>query len=253
MYVKIAERTNEYDEKLKEISLFEIHPQMIPFVGKNYNLMEKRLLVIAQNPIIDKKEEEHNYKFLINNNIYKILDDYYIKGINDIRKNNNRIGDIIEKWTKLEDCIRKYSRADLRGIPSSQYLFQKIIKASKEINFFKKNMKNIFSYISFMDFFQKPNYIENFIADKNDIEIANIILMEVIKIISPKYIYFASDCAWENYTGKTKNDNIIVGNGSHPGYWNLNQKGKHYFKPEKTEDISGSESFKYFIEYYKIF
>jgi hypothetical protein len=252
MYVKIAEKTNEYDKRFNGISHFEKYPQMSPFIGKNYS-SEKGLLLIAQNPIIDEKEEKHNYEFLLKNNTYKILGDYYIENINDIREKNKTIGYIIEKWTDLERCILKYSRADFRKIPFSQYLYPNIVKTSKHINFFKDNSENIFSYIAFMDFFQKPNYIKEFIPNEDDIKIANIILEEVIKIIMPKYVYFASDCVFKSCNEEIQNKNIIIGNGSHPGYWNLKQKANHYSKPKDIDDISGNESFIHFINITKYF
>jgi hypothetical protein len=254
-YVRGSESTKTFEENIKKISHFKIHPQMIPFVGKYYGSIDSRLLVIAKNPIIDEK---FSRSFFERNNIDQVIEDWYENGIEDIKKKYNRIAYAVEKWTNLEKNIIKYAWLDTEGrnIPSSQKLFSEIIKVSKEIDFFKENDKNIFSYITFMDYFQRPNYLNEFIPNIKDKKIAHVTLMEIIKVINPNFIYFVCDEAnniWNEDKNTMENNTIIFGNGSHPGYWFYNTEAIHYTKPDNKNRITGRESFKYFIEINKIF
>jgi hypothetical protein len=240
MYRKIAEKTIEFDERMKEIPYFELYPQMIPFIGKHYASSEEKLLLLAQNPIIDEK-------FLLKSPEMKnILDNWYILDMDKIKENKN-IFWYIEKWTNLEKNLIKYAKGNFIGVPRSQYLFSSIIKASKEIDFFNQNQESIFSYIAFMDFFQKPHLPEEFKPNEQDKEMSLKILKKVIEIIQPTLIFFISDLGyriWESSDMPVLFDKINVGYGSLPAspWWNRKDK----------EKLNGEERFKNFIKEMKI-
>ncbi|MDR2535914.1 MAG: hypothetical protein LBD29_07785, partial [Treponema sp.] len=114
----------------------------------------------------------------------------------------------------------------------SQRIYSEIENAIIEAKVsFPKN-ENIFSYISFMNFFQRPAYEKfkegRFDPNKQDIEKANETLKDVIKYIAPQYIFFVSNKAWENYDKNIFPDNI--GNSCYPMTNHWNNYGKKLFK-----------------------
>jgi hypothetical protein len=245
---KKVEESVEYDEKFKGIPQYKLHPQMIPFVGKYYSQSEKRLLLIAQNPVIGEVDEQINS--LKENNINQIIDDWYIKGIDKIEdENNTSVFRIVEQWTNLNKNIISYAKGDFLRVPNSQYLFPAIVTASEDIDFFNRNHENIFSYIVFTDFFQKPHLPETFKPSDIDIEKSIEILKEIVKIIEPTHIFITSYEAqkiFESHNVDILIDKNNIGNSCHPmtKWWN-----KKYGEEKK----SGKERFQEFIRKNEIF
>jgi hypothetical protein len=223
MYYHKAKGTKKYDEKLKEISHFKLHPQMIPFIGKFWRSSENGLLILAQNPIIYE-----DIPISYERSVCKILDDWYITDILDIE--NKSIGLKIRKSTDLVKNIESYSRIGDNPIPMSQRLFNTIIQAIIEKNVVGKNNENILSYIAFADFFQIPHYKETFCPNENDIIVANETLKKIVEIIKPKFIFFVSDEAYNAFDKKMFNDTILIGHSCHPSRNHWNTYGKEVFQ-----------------------
>jgi hypothetical protein len=240
----IENRTHEYDEKLVEDTRhYKINPHMIPFIGKYWGLHGK-LLIIAESHYLPELTKE------------PIQVDYYINGISKYEMSDR---DILQKWTTTSAIVNDrikyfdgyYKENKLKG--KSLRIFRVIHEAIIETGFKPANRENVLSFISFMNFFQRPvNFNERSIRARGiDICVANETLDAVIRIIKPEYLFFVSNKAWE-FFDERKFARKQTGYSCHPlsKFWNI--KGGKYTRPNE-ETISGKESFKYFIKNAEIF
>jgi hypothetical protein len=179
--VKVEEGfTTEFDKKLLEkCEIYQKHPQLLPFIGKNYgNEKCNKLLLIGESHNIsntylcgekkgkDRKKEELDYIF---KNWYKISN-------SDL--NDEECKDI--GWTRTRETIM---------YPGARFN----VTIRKELG------ENI-SYISFMNFFQKPAYKGKSIGfSEEDVKIAKETLQLVCNIIQPDCLLFASKNAYGNF------------------------------------------------------
>jgi hypothetical protein len=68
----------------------------------------------------------------------------------------------------------------------------------------------------------------------------------VLAIIKPNFIFFISTNAWKNYD-RNLFDKKCTGHSCHPTMpWN--KKSADYTKPNGVNEITGKESFEYFIK-----
>jgi hypothetical protein len=107
-----------------------------------------------------------------------------------------------------------------------------------------------------MNFFQRPAAKEekSIYVKGIDVIIANETLKHIVNIIDPKYIFFVSDKAWKYFDERIIcNSGIIYGHSNHPISWNFNKKYKDYTKPDTLDEITGKESFEYFVKKNEIF
>jgi len=201
----------EFDERLKKCWVYEKHPQLLPFVGENYgNGKCKRILLIGESHYIsntylagenkgkDRKKEELEY----------IFENWYGISGNDLSKDDR-------EWTTTRDTIRT-------GFSTNGARFNKNIYAVLE------KLGIDLSYISFMNFFQRPAYYKQSIEhSKKDIEIANETLRLVCDVIQPDCLLFVSKKAYRNWLSD-KNKEIFHDAVSHPACaWWYRSGGKH--------------------------
>jgi len=161
--------TKKYNKELLEIDHFTKHPQMIPFVGKYWG-QYKKLLILGES--------------------HCMPDDFPKDTIEDVG------------WTNTVEIIDKTWYEDKEHV-----IFKNIDHAIIDSGFCPGYIfgENSFCFISFMNFFQRPalNAGEAILPNKDDIEIANETLIEVVNILKPDYLFFASrkarDCLKEEW------------------------------------------------------
>jgi len=235
---KMQRGTIEYNSKLLEIPHYKKHPQMIPFVGRNWGKKYKKMLIIAESHYLENKDENK-----------EIIKNWYEKPI-DVLKNGD---DNVCEWTstaKLTDCTDYKSRGHRLWL-NLDYAIH-----NQETGFHSDEKEHVFSYIAFMNFFQRPaqNTGASINPEGKDCEVANGTLKDVIKIIAPDFLFFVSNKAWQCYDKNEKvfNQNC-VGHSSHPAcrWWN---KPSNKYKNHKTnQKATGKEAFMSFIKFNNIF
>jgi len=230
-------RTNDYDEKLKAIQHFQNHPQMIPFVGINWNGIYSSLLIIAESHYIENRD---------NNKQKEIIENWY-----DILSTKLSENDRI--WTSTADIIdnSKYLEG---GESNGHRIYLHIDKAIIESGLKRENNEKMFQYVSFMNFFQRPSESESesINVNKRDQKVANETLKQVINIIKPNYIFFVSAKAWDFYDQSLFDPNK-TGHSCHPTSKWWNRKASCYTDVNNLGKVTGKESFINFIKKNGIF
>jgi hypothetical protein len=158
-----------YDEQLLRIQHYKNHPQMLPFIGKNWGKGMKKVLLIG---------ESHFMRDPVNNS---------------------------KKWyetTKNELSINQRQDTSPREIITMGYLKKSFgdNRIFSEINTIMNRMSNgekDILYFSFLNFFQRPAIKKNESFDKLDISIGNEVVKEATEILQPEYIFILSYKAWD--------------------------------------------------------
>lgn len=228
----LENRSKQYDVQLQKIEHYQKHPQMIPFIGCNYG-KKKKLLIVGESHFCHEGTDKN------------IVENWY-------NINSSNLNQDLVDFTSTS-VILNYNINEDRFYGSHKIYYQ-IYSAIKETGFVLENLPDKYSltYISYMNFFQRPALQtgDSIKTNKKDIEIAISVFNDVRKIIQPDYIFFVSKLAYNNCFVNDKND---FGHSCHPccSWWN--RKCSKYTKPKEQNSITGKESFKYFIKANKIF
>ena len=245
-----------YDEKLKAIDLFKVHPTLLPFVGDEYD--KYRILHIGESHYINQKYDSEKYGI-----------EYFVKWW---KNPCNEILDDSPGYVDTRYVLSNY----MNGINGSYSIFINFTKSfsrvvlNKEISKIFHEDKALYKYVAFMNYFQMPSLYkgENFwnslkksaqkcgkkeLASKTwytAVEHSTAVVDSVIEILNPKAIVFASISAGEAYkdsNGKFASDSRLIIT-SHPGSpysWNKPisslgyQKGVDFFEKELKRIYNG--------------
>ena len=223
---------------LERIDVYKLHPELLPFVGSEYE--KYRVLHIGESHYIGQDKKKDNEKYDI-----KYFDKWWSESCEEL---TNEFGG----WFNTRQVIENY----LTSKNSKAYtIFTNVIKSFSKI-VLKEDIKNItyekkqiYNYFAFMNFFQMPSIYEgekywNSLwrsAKRNgDKQLAYDMwekavkesirtVDKVIEILEPKAIIFTSisaGCAYKENGGKYKDEKRVVYT-SHPGYpytWNKGLK-----------------------------
>jgi len=234
------------DRILLEHNHYKNHPQMLPFVGNNYGVL-KKLLIVGESHYLHNKNSELTDIFSdIIKNWYSISQDYILTKVNE------KIGKDIVSCTNTRANLNAFITA-CRTLPAYT-IYKNVSDVAKQNTFFKINKDEPFTYMAFMNFFQRPAELtgEKLIPNKTDVEIAINVFFHVLNIIRPDNIFIVSSNAW-HFLNSSKFDNVIIGHSCHPGcsYWNRKVKGYTKYPPKIK--VTGKESFNDFLIENKIF
>lgn len=161
----------EFDKQFEEIAHYQIHKEMLPFVGTRFN--ETNILLISESHYVPQECKE-----IITDDWYKNRD-----FVQHLKGNNN-------------------TRNVANG--GNHPLFKSIVSASKEVN-----PALDFSCFAWYNFYQKPAQHKDSIKKgltKNDKLIAREVFEKVITILQPSAIIFLSKLAFDEiYVDEKKN------------------------------------------------
>lgn len=216
-------RTTEFDKLFKKnITHYKQHKQMIPFVGKHWGKY-KKLLIIGESHYLPKKSKKSTIK------------NWYTLPTSDLTE--DEIG-----WTSTAKIVDEYQKWNEKAYEIYRQLNSAIMKSGFE----PENTENMFQYVSFMNFFQRPaqNTGDSIIHNDEDVLIANTVLKGVCSIINPDYIFFVSSMA---YPLSNEIEGVTVGHSCHPAckWWHVKVKKYSFATPKRP--LSGKESFIKFI------
>lgn len=152
----------EFDNQLNEIAHYQIHKEMLPFVGARFN--ETKILLISESHYVPKECKE------------TITDDWY--------KNRNFV-----QHLKGNHNTRNVANG------GNHPLFKSIVSASKEVN-----PALDFSCFAWYNFYQKPAQHKDSIKKgltNDDKKIAREVFEKVITILQPSAVIFLSKLAFD--------------------------------------------------------
>jgi len=225
-------RTTEFDKLFKKnISHYKRHKQMIPFVGKHWGKY-KKLLIIGESHYLPPESKKSTIE-----NWYELK----TSDLNEAEIDFTETADLVENGGD-------HQQYDSKG----HTIYKNIEDAILESGFKPENTVNMFQYVSFMNFFQRPaqNTGKSIIHNDEDVVIANTVLKGVCSIIKPDYIYFVSSMI---HPLCDEIEGVTVGHSCHPACSWWNRKVKHYSLATQKTPLTGKENFIKFIKHHKIF
>jgi hypothetical protein len=245
--------TTKYNKKLLTIQHYEKYPQMLPWIGADYdNWNHKKVLVIGESHFLPPKSKIHKSPTKwYNGNISNLNDD------EDIEKNERA-------WTNTVGCI-KDARNQIYD-SKSQWIYKNIELALIKTRFTFNITEHMFRYIAYYNYFQRPanNKGESINHTAEDTEIAALVFMDLIKIIKPEIVCFTSDLAWKaclksnslvmdeaNWVAHNNENTIVADVFPHPtcAWWNR----KAYYLHGRGKKLTGQSKFINFLKYYEAF
>lgn len=212
-----------YDSKLDLIAHYKIYPEMKVWVGCNYPVADKKLLIIG---------ESH---YLEINSRYHLDPQVWYAGVLSFGKED-------WGWIKTRNIISNGISNNWKE--KSKNIYRNIEKALFESQIFQEKPVSAFTEICFMNYFQRPAEItgKSINVSSIDSKISSIVLQGVVDAIEPNIIIFTSSLAWRHaqqsgIIAYLKTKNIAVSRSPHPGmpWWNKvskkygNLTGKHHF------------------------
>ena len=240
-------------EELKKIPHFIRYPQMIPFIGTDYD--KTRLLILGESNYLPPKDSWRVSKWY-DSSVREWLSEEFNVDKSEIFKNENQwIG-----WTYTVGVVqgrthRIYKDLEVALRSSGCAEFDSGLYASAYMNFFQRPAE------------QLGKSIQNTPQDNG---YAAKVLNQVCDILHPSKIYFASVLAYKGLeqfvndnhltyekgpsgyenVWRIKNmfNNAFIGHGAHPAsqWWNRRVKG--YSKPSGQRSITGKDSLRCFAQ-----
>lgn len=206
--------SRKLDEIFKSIPHYELHPEMIPWVGKDYFKQDFKVLLLGESHYL-KKDTTYHHDF----------DDWY-DGVRKGVKNDTA-------GIKTREILQNFLTGKSKS--KSKTIYRNTELALKETEYFSSHIKSPYTMVSFINFFQRPaevsgNSIKVF---SKDVEISSKVLTEVIKVLKPDVVGFTSSLAFDaakkgNATSFLKDKKVLFFRTSHPATAWWNKKNKKY-------------------------
>lgn len=199
-----------FDNQLSAIPHYQLHPEMLPFIGRHYP--ETRILLLGESHYLSNEESE----------VTKQMRDWYKRSTQDFSF----------KWPSNFDT-RGVVHNYLTGWRSkASTMFSNPAKALIEAwGLTEVNDGEAFTAFAFFNYFQRPAaYSGSSISPTiEDEEQAASILPQVIKILKPNKVIFLSKKAFDSYCRQAGDvDSSLIDYVYHPtsSYWNVEDGGK---------------------------
>jgi len=206
-----------YDERLKEIKHYQLHPEMLPFVGRHYP--RTRILMLGESHYLSKEETEEtkqmkgwyekptqcfSIKHTGNFNTRGVVNNYLIGWRSKAHTMfSNPANALIESW-------------DLADVNNSE----------------------AFTAFAFFNYFQRPSahFGKTIELDKTDKEESAKMLDLVMEILDPCKVIFLSKKAYDSYieykisVDRASVDRVLIDYVVHPTC-------AHWYKPDGREKL----------------
>ena len=203
-----------YDAALKQIKCTgvdtafygELHPELMPYVGENYD--KTGILLVGESHYIGRAAPEE----------FKALDWYN----NPVPENGENPFRKYISWFDTRAVIRRYMEHE-RG--KGHMIFSDPAKAIMELKPEIVDDCEAFTYFAFMNYFQRPALEKgkSISADENDKKYAADLLDKVFEVLKPKTVIFLSKKAYWDYMewGRTEEERKLYA-VAHPTspWWN---------------------------------
>ena len=241
--------TDKYDGALRSINedetiedkekdtFYKRIPQMLPWVGKEYDGMgHKKILFIGESHYMPYSEGKN-----------KTFEDWN-NGISECDLDDDEKGNI--------NTVEIIGGLHNPGPKSKAHgIYYKTEKAILEAGFNPGNKDNMFRYCAYYNYFLRPapkkgDSIKHYINNEDKVN-SQATFDEIIHFLKPDFVYFLSVFAWETYCEHKKKDDIIVDYSPHPScsWWHR----KKYMFNSNGELLSGKEKLIKFLIINKVF
>lgn len=201
-----------YDKNLSEIPHYQKFPEMLPFIGTEWKSSD-RILLLGESHYI------HGEDLIAHFGDNTILNDWYSFGSQDFN----------DDFRVNINTRRTVTKAQTTGpYDSSLSFLYNVMDALRTGTIKYKSLENPLEYFSFMNYFQKPSFVEGKSVQNNstDDEFAFKNLKYVISIIRPQNIIFMSSKAYDSFLPWQEKEMIsvnLIDKVQHPGsaWWNM--------------------------------
>lgn len=212
--------TTEFDSDLKsEVQHLNNYPQMLPFIGNKWVEQSKKILLLGESHYIPGDELKDLEK---DNNTH--LTDWY-------NNTSDNFYEGLADYIDTRGVVQKADNPEEEGYAKPLMIFYNLKRELKNNLSQLKNETQVFPFISFYNYFQRPHFIEggSILNNEKDNEIAFQTLKSVTKIIKPTLIIFISSKAKDSFkymfnkdVDKNCFDNIIIDGVPHASsqWWN---------------------------------
>lgn len=215
--------STKYDDQLTKIEHYQKYPELLPWIGSNFDYFEKKLLLVGESHYLDTDSTYHHDSVA------------WYQGINISDKSDR-------KWMITRNIINNGIINNWKE--RSKAIYRNTEKALFESTLFTDKSSTAYASVAFMNFFQRPAQKtgKSIVVSEQDKIQSNYIFQQVVKEISPDIIIFTSSLAF-NFAQKggsvkvLKELNIPCTRTPHPGmpWWNRvskkygNKTGKEHF------------------------
>ena len=196
--------TTDYDPQLSQLPRLDMVPAMFPFIGSDYvNPSHQKLLIIGE-----------SYYFPNDSTVHLDAEEWY--QTTETKLNEKEIG-----YIHCRDLVG----CDWRAAGHKMYREINSCLSSLELHYTDRAI----SHVSYMNCFFRPSSIpgESFrhCCQPSDIEVALDLIPQIIDILNPDIIVFASKYAWDTVGHRIKlNDSIsshFISHPTDPFHWNV--------------------------------
>ena len=194
-----------YDEQLKKINIYKVHPELLPFVGEMYDL--NQILLVGESHYI-RKEDSKNLKALENSRDKWYTDEWFNVTDHPLL---NSFGYYITRRIVLNF---------MNGCKQKTKFFSNVLKEYPSKNPLEDCGKVRFNDFAFMNYMQIPSYkygstIFNQ-ATEYDYNIAKETLENVIEVLQPEKVIFLSKGAYDKFKNNNETDKNLIKDGVYP-------------------------------------
>lgn len=212
-----------YFEQLAAIEHYQKYPNLIPWVGKDYQKSQNRLLILGESHYLEENSEYHHEPV----SWYAGVD---VSQCDDLT------------WMETAGIIRKGLENGWKK--KSRLIYKNLSNALIESGISEFNVSQPFNQICYLNYFQRPAETlgKSIKVSESDSEHSAIVVREVISIVKPNIVVFSSTLAWNNASEVgvielLKEKGIKVARVPHAGmhWWNRvakkygNKTGKDLF------------------------
>lgn len=195
--------TEDFDEQLDKIEIYQRYPLLKPFVGSDYGRNGPRILLIAESHYLPANSTVHNDS-----------ERWYSGSESDLHPEDEKPS--VRTRRILNKPYRGWKK---RGHAIYRHLESALVKAGLPIN------DSVFRQVAFMNAFQRPAKEGDSIKHtKQDVEVAAQTINQVIEALKPDHIVFVSTKA-KRTVGKHLSQSSS--GFHHPAcpWWNRKQDG----------------------------
>lgn len=209
---------NSYDNDLLKIKNFNLHKELLPFIGYNYK--RSRLLLVGESHYVKRNN-------LSEEDIINTYADWYDESTESIER-----AMVYREWFTTRNVIRNFQ---CRYRSRAYTMFSNPAKMIKELLGDKCPTDTAaFSYVAFCNYYQRPSLMEgrsiNPVFPKEEALTAEI-FEELIEILKPKGIIFLSKKSYDSFmNNKKKEYSLLLDFTHHPtSLWWYRSKGREKF------------------------
>lgn len=213
----------QYDHKLKSIDHFCLHPEMLPYVGLQYDI--SRLLFVGESHYVSCSEQE------LPELVFK---NWYMVDTSEIFRNLSQEAKKYIKWFDTRNVVSNF-QFHLRS--RAHTMFSNPADVIREILGEKfPTDSTAFCCVAFYNYFQRPSttYGKTIFVNSEDSRVARDTFLQIADILQPECVIFLSRKAWSDFGKETIADacgkKIPLFRVDHPTspWWHL--RGKFEFK-----------------------